>query len=110
MITTTTVDLEPVSKPSFPLFGVEADQGTAEMEERLVDVRAPLVAHRQSLELIQPREVPLHHPPVSPQSLLRLDPSPRDPGDDVPRPQRPPVHREVVSLVRVQLARSLAPP
>lgn len=49
------------------------------MEKRLMNVRPPLVPHRQSLALTEPGEVPLHHPAMPPQPLLALDPPPRDP-------------------------------
>src|SRR5215207_9859220 len=87
-----------------------ADEGAAQIEERLMQVRPPFVAHSQPPEPAQPGEGPLDLPPVPAQPLARLHPLARDPGQDVARPQRPPMPGGVVRLVAVQLLGALAGP
>lgn len=77
-----------------------------------MDIRAPLVTDRQPLEPVQPgdtaqRAPAFHYPPMPPQPLLALHSPPRDSRHDMPRTQRPLIQREILSLVRVQLRRSL---
>jgi hypothetical protein len=52
---------------------MEADQRTTEMEKRLMDVVAPLVADREPAVLRKPGQCALHHPPVSSQLLAALN-------------------------------------
>src|SRR5215211_1659916 len=80
------------------------------MEERLVDVRPPLIAHRQPAILAQPRQRTLHHPPVPSQLLARVDPTAGDAWGYIPPPQGLPAAGEVVGFVGVQLLRALARP
>jgi hypothetical protein len=63
----------------------QADEGTAEMEESLVDVGAALVADGQPTELVKPGEGALDHPPMAPQLLAGLDPLAGDPAADAIR-------------------------
>ena len=46
----------------------EADKGTADGKECLVDVCPPLIADAQPPELVQPGQGPLHHPAVDAQA------------------------------------------
>ncbi|CAA9547442.1 MAG: hypothetical protein AVDCRST_MAG43-773 [uncultured Thermomicrobiales bacterium] len=48
---------------------IEAEQVTAEGEERLMDVGPPVVADRQAPLLIQPSQRPLDHPAMATQAL-----------------------------------------
>jgi hypothetical protein len=45
-----------------------------------VDVGSPLVTHLQLSIAVQPRQSPLHHPPVPTQPLAGLDAAPGDSG------------------------------
>ena len=47
-----------------PLHVVPTDQRTPEVEERLVNVGLPLIAHFQPSIAVQPRQRPLYHPTV----------------------------------------------
>src|SRR5215211_1237683 len=80
------------------------------MEERFVDVIAPLVAHRQPAVAIQPRQRALHHPPVSSELLAGVDPTAGDARGYAPLPERFSAAGEVVGLVGVQLRGTLARP
>src|SRR5215211_2341906 len=80
------------------------------MEERLVDVVAPLVAYRQSAVAGEPCQRALHHPPVAPQPLAGVDPAPGDARLYAPLPQGLAAAGEVVGFVGVQLRRTLARP
>src|SRR5215207_7609480 len=51
---------------------MEADQRTTEMEKRLMDVVAPLVADREPAVLRKPGQCALHHPPVPTQLAAAL--------------------------------------
>jgi hypothetical protein len=93
-----------------PLNVAPADQSAPEVEERLVDVGPPLVAHLQPPVAVQPRKRPLHDPPVSPQLLARLYAAPGDAALDAPLPERLPAAGKVVALVGVQLLRALPRP
>src|SRR5215210_80647 len=61
-----------------PLDVAPTDQCTSEVEERLVDIISPLVAHLEAPIAVQPRQRPLHHPPVPAQPLARVDTPPSD--------------------------------
>ena len=73
-----------------------------------MDVVASLVAYLQPPVAIDPRQCPLHYPPVSPQLLAGLDASPCYARGYAPLPQGLAASREVVSLVSVQLPRAFA--
>ena len=51
---------------------IEAEQRTAQEQERLVDLLASLITDRQPPILRYPRQRPLHYPPVPPQLLAAL--------------------------------------
>src|SRR5918994_5318494 len=80
------------------------------MQERLVDIVAPLVADREPAVLRKPRQCPLHHPPVSSQLFAALYPLPGYAALDAPLPQGPSALLVVVGLVGVQLLRTLPRP
>src|SRR5215210_2486541 len=80
------------------------------MQKRLVDVIAPLVADREPSVLRQPRQCPLHHPPVSSQLLAALYALPGYATLDIPLPQGPSALLVVVGLVGVQLLGTLPRP
>jgi hypothetical protein len=86
---------------------VETDERTAEMEERLVDVRTPLIAHGKPPVAGEPGERPLYHPPVTAELLAGVHPAPGDAPLDAAPPERFPAPGEVVAFVRVQLLRAL---
>ena len=65
-----------------------ADHRAPELEERLVDVVPPLVADLQPPVAVQPRERPLHHPPVASQPLARFDAAAGDARGYAPLPER----------------------
>src|SRR5215212_9361022 len=77
------------------------------MQERLVDVSLPLVAHRQPAVTLQPRQRSLHHPPMPPQPLAALDPAPGDTALDAAPPEGLSALLGVVTFVRMQLLRAL---
>lgn len=88
----------------------QADQGTAEMKEGLMDVRPALVADRQAAILAQPRQRALHDPAMPPQPCAALHAFARDAHLDAALTQGEPTAREVVGLVRMHLVRALAGP
>ena len=90
-----------------PLDIAPTDQRAPDVEERLVDVGSPLVAHLQPSVAIDPRQRPLHHPPMPSQSLAGFDASPGDARSYAPLPERLSTAPEVVGLVGVQLLRAL---
>ncbi len=55
---------------------IEADEGTAQGQEGLIEVRAPLVPDRQPPVPIEPRERSFDHPAVAAQALAGVDPLP----------------------------------
>ena len=73
-----------------------------------MEIGPSLVANSQAPELAEPGERALHHPPVSAQPGAAFDTPPGDAGLNAPPPQRATAAPVVVSLVGVELARSLA--
>src|SRR5437588_12156922 len=88
----------------------QADQGTAEMKEGLMDVRPALVADRQAAIFAQPRQRALHDPAMPSQPCAALHALARDAHLDAALTQGEPTAREVVGLVRMHLVRALAGP
>src|ERR671926_47259 len=88
----------------------QADQGTAEMKEGLMDVRPALVADRQAGILAQPRQRALNDQAMSPQPCAALHALARDAHLDTALAQGEPTARDVVCLVRMHLVRALAGP
>jgi hypothetical protein len=86
---------------------VEADQRATKLEERLVNVVAPLVANREPAILRKAGQRAFHDPPVTPQSLARVDPASGDAWGYAPPSQGFSTTREVVSLVGVELVGTL---
>jgi len=75
--------------------------------EGLVDVGAVFPTDPQPLELVQPRQAPLHHPPLAAESGAVEAAAASDHRPDATRPQRPAVFVMVVAAVddqRPQLA------
>jgi len=75
-----------------------------------MDVVTSLVTHLEPPEAVQPRERVLHNPAMAAQLLTGLDATACDTRDDAALPQRVATEPIVVSLVRMQLGRSLARP
>ena len=73
-----------------------------------MDVRTPLVAHRQPPVPRQPRQRPLDHPPMPSQPLARVDAAPGDARLYPSLTERLSAAGKVVALVGVQLRRALA--
>ncbi len=88
---------------SQPLQVVEADQGTGEVQEGAVHRHAPLVADRQAPVPGQPRQRPLHDPPVTAEPGGGLDPLPRDAVLDPALDAGVAAAAVVVALVGVEL-------
>ncbi len=82
---------------------VPADQRAPQLEERLVDVGTPLVAHLQPPKAVQTRQRPFHDPSVPAQALARLDAPPGDVSGYALLTECFAAAREVVALVGVQL-------
>ena len=74
-----------------------------------MQISPPLVPDRQSPVPRQPRQGPLHHPPMSPQALARLDPPPGNPDLDPAAMQKPAAAGDVVCLVSMELGGPFAP-
>jgi len=87
-----------------------ADHRTTQGKERLMDVWPSLISHLEPTKSIHPRKSALHYPAVATEPFTRLNPPTRDAGNDATSPQCLPTAGEVVSLVRVQLGRSLPRP
>jgi hypothetical protein len=88
----------------------QTDEGTAKMEEGLMDVRPALVADRQAAILAQPRQRALHDPTMAPQACAALHALARAAHLDATLAQGEPTARDVVGLVRMHLVRALAGP
>lgn len=73
-----------------------------------MDVDAALVANGEATELGEPSQGSLDNPPMAPQPLAALDPTPGDTGLDTTVGQRPTAAAVVVGLVGVQLRETLA--
>ena len=73
-----------------------------------MNISSSLIAHREPAVLTQPRQCPLHHPSVLAQLLRALHTLARNPHLDASSAKCLPAPRNVVSLVRVQLLRTLA--
>jgi len=87
---------------------IEADEGAAQGQERLMDVHSPLGADRQAPIAVQPRQRPLDHPPVPSEALAGLDPLARDPDLDMAPVQEAPAAGDIIGLVGMQLGRAFA--
>src|SRR3954452_10942420 len=77
------------------------------MQKSLVHIQPSLVADDQSAELVQPCQRAFNHPPVLAQLLAALHSPTCKPGSNAALPQLMPASLEVVSLVSMQLGRSL---
>ncbi len=92
-----------------PLNVAPAYQGAPQLEERLlVDIGPPLVAYLRPPVAVQPRQRPLHHPPVPAQPFAGLDAAPGDARGYAPLSESLSAPGKVVALIRVQLLRALA--
>jgi hypothetical protein len=74
-----------------------------------VDVRPPLIAHRQPAIPAKPRQSTLHHPSVASQSLARVDPPTGDAWGYAPLAQGFSAAWEVVTLICVELVGTTLP-
>ncbi len=88
---------------------VKADEGTAERQERLMDVRPPFIPDTQAPVAMEPGKGSLHHPAVATQLGPRFDPLACDADLDVAARQGTATAGIVVPLVRMQLGRAFAP-
>src|SRR6476620_8281427 len=79
-----------------------ADEGTAEVEEGIVQRGIALVAHQQAAVAVQPGEAALHHPAVAPEPHARLDVAAGDPRGDAAAAEGDAVAAGRVTQVRVQ--------
>lgn len=80
------------------------------MSQRQKSVRGPLLPSGQLTEPHQPAEGSLDLPPVSPQPLIGLDPTPSDARLDATGTASRAAPLEVVPFVRVKLLRSASGP
>ena len=83
------VNLEALTK--MPIEPPLADKRNLDLDERLVDVIAPLVTHPQPPRALLPAKRALHHPAEAPQLLAGLNLAPgnarRDPALSEAAPQ-----------------------
>ena len=100
--------LEHLTQPVLEV--LPADHRTTQGKERLMDVWPSLISHLEPTKSIHPRKSALRYPAVATEPFTRLNPPTRDAGNDATSPQCLPTAGEVVSLVRVQLGRSLPRP
>ena len=84
------------------------DERAAKCEQRLMDLRTPLVAHFEPPKPIEPGECALHDPPIPSQSVSRLDATPRNPRSDAPSAQCLATARVVIAFIRMQFHRTSA--
>src|SRR5215213_113751 len=89
---------------------VPTDQRAADVQERQVHVRPPLIPDARATVAIQPGEGALDDPPVPAEPLAALDATPGDARRDAPLAQLLPQRLRVISLVGVQLRGTLARP
>lgn len=75
-----------------------------------MEADAPLVADREPPVLSEPRQRPLHHPPVPAQPLRALYPLPRYPALDAALPECGSAPGDVVPLIGVELVGTLPRP
>jgi hypothetical protein len=68
-----------------------------------MDILPPLIPDRETPELPQPGQGPLHHPAVATQLLTGLDALVRNADHDVPPGQGPTAAGDVIGFVSVQL-------
>ena len=88
---------------------VEADQRTAQGQERLMEVRPPLIPDRQPAIPMEPRQRPFDHPAVSAQAVTGLDPLARDPDPNPAPVQKAATAGDVIGVIGVQLGRAFPP-
>ncbi len=79
----TTQDLERLTKLTL-LDELPADEGTAQVQERLVNVGPPFVADGRAPETVEPGERALNDPAMAAQPLAGLDALAGDAGPDTP--------------------------
>ena len=87
---------------------VPADQCAPQLEERLMNVGPPLVAHLQPPVASEPRQRPLDHPPMPTQPFAGLDATRGDARGYTPLSERLAAPGKVVAFVGMQLLRPLA--
>jgi hypothetical protein len=100
--------LQRLSKP--PLKRVEADEGTGERGEGMVDVEPAFVTDGQAAEAVDPCECALDDPSVLAQPLAALDATARDPVFDPAPEAGAAAAAMIIGLVGVQLVRPAARP
>ena len=88
----------------------QTDEGTAKMEEGLVDVRPALVADGQAAVLPQPGQGALHDPAVAAQAGAAFHTLPCDADLNTAFAQVDPTAGNVIRLVRVDFVQGLAGP
>ena len=79
-----------------------ADEGTAEVEEGIVERRVALVAHQEAPVAVQPGKAAFDHPAVASKPLAGLDAAAGDPRGDAPAAESGAVATGRVPQVRVQ--------
>ena len=87
----------------------EADQGTAQGQERLMDIGPPFIADRQPPGATQPGQGPLDHPAVAAQARAGLDPLAGDADLNPPPMQEAATAWHVVGLVGMELGGACSP-
>src|SRR5262245_60712304 len=89
---------------------MEAEEGTAEGEEGLMAIGAPLVAHGQAAAAIEPGQRALEHPAMPTEALAGVEAFAGDANADMPEAEGPTTPRDVIGLVSMQCVGALAPP
>ena len=75
-----------------------------------MDIRTPLVANLEAAAAVQPPMRAFYDPPIAAQALRRLDPPPRNAGDDTALSQCGAIGRRIIAFVGMQLLGPLARP
>ena len=87
---------------------MRADERTADLKKSFVDVCATFIPDLESPETVQPRVRTLDDPAMPAESLLGLNTLSGNPRRDATLAQGGPILLRVISLIRMQLVRTLA--
>jgi hypothetical protein len=104
--------LERISKLArpFPPEATPADEGTAEREKGLVDIRTALVADGETPEAMQPRERAFDHPPTHAQATPVRCASFGEDRDDAARPETVAMGLGIVAAIALERVGPLTRP
>ena len=85
---------------------IPTNEGTAQRHQGFVNIIAPIRSQSELPRPMEPRDRPLHHPTVAPQSTAMARAAPRDSGSNAAATQATPMRIGVVGPIGVERVRA----